>query len=330
MRAPGAPLVLATSVALAASVALVAGCGDASGHARPDVPHPFGAAAHIPAADRKLFAAAEERLVAACMHGRGMPYLPEPPAADTGADGDGDGAAIYGLIAPRDARLHGYGLGERRMAAPTSPGTPSGTAPADGDLAAPPGANDAARKAMTGQRRRDWDRALLGSPGREVRIEVEGNVFTYRADGCVTIARHRLFGQDWDRLRITAQVAVNAVTRRVWHDPAVTVAVAGWSGCMRGEGHDFDGPAAPRAAVEAALSRVAAGDRAAFSAALRLEHATAIADADCQRDSGLWEAIATAQGAAESAIPRALAEAVSSFRAAREQALGAAHRTVRA
>ncbi|MFC6019879.1 hypothetical protein ACFP2T_27215 [Plantactinospora solaniradicis] len=337
MSRHGAPSSLTTTLVLAVSAALVAGCGDASGHARPDVPLPFGGAVHVPAMDRRLLTAAEEELVATCMTRRGMPYLPERSGPDAGVPEDG--AAIYSLIEPREARLHGYGMGERLLHTSSAPGasadaTTGQGAPAappganDVAPAAPPGANDVARAAMTDERRRAWDVALLGTPGREVQIEVEGTVFTYRPDGCVTLARQELFGEDWDRLQLTAQVAVNTVTQRVWRALAVTAAVERWSDCMTGKGRDFASPAEPRGTIDQALSRVAPGDRAAFSAALRLEHETATADADCQRDSGLWEAVTTAQRAAEGATPPAAATAVTSLRAARERALVAAHRIV--
>ncbi|MEU7903364.1 hypothetical protein [Actinoplanes sp. NPDC049118] len=299
---------------VAVSVALVAGCGDASGHARPDVPHPFGGAAHIPVAERRLFAAAEEELVADCMRGRGLRYLPQPPAEAAGPEETG--AAVYGLIGPREARLHGYGMGERLVATPSS----------SGGAAMPVGANAAMRAAMTARERRAWDGALLGTPGREARIEVDGNVFTYAPDACVTRARQDLFGTDWDRLRVTAEAAVSAVAARVWRDPAMTAAVARWSECMAGKGHDLRAPAEARAVVDRALSGAAGGNRAGFAAALRLEHETAIADADCQCDSGIWEAVVSAQRAAERGTPATASAAVSSLRAARVKALEAARR----
>jgi hypothetical protein len=296
------------------SVALVAGCGDASGHARPDVPHPFGGAAHIPAAERKLLAAAEEELVADCMRDRGQRYLPQPPAEAAAGPGE-TGAAVYGLIGPQEARLHGYGLGERLVATPASSGA----------AAMPAGANDALRAAMTAQQRRAWDRALLGTPGREARIEVDGNVFTYAPDACVTLARQHLFGTNWDRLRVTAEAAVSAVAAEVWRDPAMTAAVARWSECMAGKGHNFRAPAEARGVVDRALS-AAADDRPAFAAALRREHQTAVADADCQRDSGIWEAVVSAQRAAERGTPATASAAISSLCAARVEALKAARR----
>ncbi|MEV0719584.1 hypothetical protein [Asanoa sp. NPDC050611] len=295
----GARHLRTTAVVLAASVALVAGCGDASGHAQPDVAWPFGGAAHIPTVEQQLYAAAEESLVADCMHGRGMRYVPERRADPAPEQ---SGAAIYGLIGPQEARLHGYGMGERRVQG----------------ASAPPGANDAARSAMTAEQARAWDRALLGTPGREATIEVDGNVFTYRSDACVTLARHDLFGADWDRIRLTAEVAVNTVVAKVWQDAEVRAAVARWRDCMADDGRDFDSPAEPRKAVDTALAK------ADLPTALRLEHETAITDADCQRDSGLWDAVVAAQRTAETPTPAA----VTSMRTAREKAVAAAREIV--
>jgi hypothetical protein len=73
-------------------------------------------AVHVPAESQQVLRAAEEELVVECMRDRGMAYVPEPVAGHGRED---SAASLYGLLSPRNAWLHGYGMGEE-LASPSA------------------------------------------------------------------------------------------------------------------------------------------------------------------------------------------------------------------
>ena len=309
-------------------VALVAGCGDASGDRRaaprPAVGYPFGGAAHVPGEERAIHIAAENVLIAACMRERGFQFLPQP-----GPPGGSDPDNPYGLLTPDDARTHGYRIAEDMMRRPPT---------VDEDP------NEAARAALPAPRRAAYDAALLGTEQHEEEIPVPGGgVFTYRSDACAYTARRALFGADWDGLYVTVQAATNAVVDEVLRSAPFTRAQRDWSSCMGGRGHRASGLADPRRQVAQALAGTgAAGPSDAPTAsptasaaplsrrAMRLEQRVAVADAACQDHSGLWAVAAVAQEAAEARQPAATLRAADRLRAARATALAAARRLLTA
>jgi hypothetical protein len=213
----------------------------------------------------------EERAVAACMSSRGQKYTAQPRTASA----RNEETNPYGLLTPEKAAQDGYGIvGEYLHQQST-----------------PPPADEPRKKA--------WQRALTGTPAHRVSLRLpDGVSLEYSTDGCVARARVELYGADWNTVAPVTMGLANRVIGAVEADSGYRAAVRRWSACMTKAGHPAKDLQAPRKAIDSRL-RKAASDQEALRALGHDEIATARADADCQIETGLSEAVRDVQNAVD-------------------------------
>ncbi|MFF4489897.1 hypothetical protein ACFY0F_25920 [Streptomyces sp. NPDC001544] len=213
----------------------------------------------------------EERAVAACMTSRGQSYTTQPRTASARSEETNP----YGLLTPERAAQDGYGIvGEYlyRQSSPPPPEEPRKTA---------------------------WRQALTGTPAHRVRLRLpDGVSLEYSTDGCVARARAELYGADWNTVAPVTMGLANRVIGSVEADPGYRAAVRHWSSCMTKAGHPATDLQAPRRAIDSRLQKAAA-DAETLHALGRDEIRLAGADAGCQLETGLSEAVRDVQQAAE-------------------------------
>ncbi|MFF0011893.1 hypothetical protein [Streptomyces sp. NPDC005374] len=239
----------------------------------------------------------EERAVAACMGARGQTYTPQPRTASA----RGEETNPYGLLTVKKATQDGYGIvGEYlyRRATPVPAAEPHRAA---------------------------WQRALTGTPAHRVSLRLpDGVSLAYSTDGCVARARTELYGADWNTVEPLTAGLVNRVLGAVEKDSKYLSAVGRWSSCMTKAGHPAKDLQAPRQAVDSRL-RTAASDEKALRALGSDEIRTARADALCQLETGLSEAVRDVQQAVEKRLLTAAdRKTVASYVTDRRRALATA------
>ncbi|MEV0458250.1 hypothetical protein [Catellatospora methionotrophica] len=266
----------ASAVAAFALVGLV-GCGTSSpaDRARPARLYPFASAVYYTDAEQRTVDVQLEQATATCMRDRGFSYPPAAAAAGPPSASEPDNP--YGLLDLGTARTHGYGIVpaevQHRRRSPAA--TP--TAPA-----ADPG----------------YELALVGDQQRQTTLDLpDGSQATVASDACVTRARAAVYGRDWDRLYFTVQALSNMVITRTVADPAVATAQTAWSSCLSRAGHRAESPDDLRRAIQ--VRAQSAADDPAIRAVAKAELAAAEADASCQEQVELGQAIRTAQDRAE-------------------------------
>ena len=255
----------------------VAGCTTSGGTpSEPVLPRPFGGALSYGPHERQALHTANERLIADCMRRRGHVYEPEGLA--TGRPDPQDGNP-YGLLTTEQARQDGYGITSARL---------NTRMPRDPN------------KARAGER--EWREALLGTETHQVHVRLPGKQeFFYNADACLTEARDKLYGADYERLYNTYQVLAMQVVSAVHKDSRYLRAQHRWSGCMRHAGVRAGTLDDPRTSVDHRLRRAAA-DRGELRVVARHELRLSEQDADCQRKTGLARTGTEAQHRAEKTV----------------------------
>lgn len=194
----------------------------------------------------QVLSSAEHRLVAECMTGRGLRYLPQtqaPPTPD---------ASLAGR------RAHGYGLDEPSTALPD---------------------NDAYVQTLPDAEQFDYQRALEGTDEerRAIRLSNGGTV-SFAGGGCQAEAQRELYGDviEWARITYVPQALHLKMADQVKADSGYRKAIDDWAKCMAGRGFAATSPEA----VQDELKNLYATQGP--SAQLReKEIATAVADGEC-------------------------------------------------
>ncbi|MGY1497219.1 hypothetical protein ACW4TU_11580 [Streptomyces sp. QTS52] len=216
----------------------------------------------------------EERAVAVCMSSRGQKYTAQPRTASA----RGEETNPYGLLTSEKAAQDGYGIVGEYLYQRSTP------VPADEP------------------RKTAWQQALTGTQAHRVSLRLpDGVSLEYSTDGCVARARTELYGADWNTVAPVTVGLANRVIGAVEADSGYRAAVRRWSSCMTKAGHPAKDLQAPRKAIDSRL-REAASDENALRALGRDEIGTARADADCQVETGLSEAVRDVQGAVEKGL----------------------------
>ncbi|MFE7243728.1 hypothetical protein [Streptomyces sp. NPDC057580] len=238
----------------------------------------------------------QERAVATCMTARGQKYTVQP--ANTSARGAETNP--YGLLTPERAAADGYGIvGEYLHLRST-----------------PPPTNKPRTKA--------WQQALTGTAEHRVTLQLPGGTnVQYSMDGCIAGAAAEVYGPEWNTLEPLTMNLANRVLATVEEEPAYRKAVRRWSACMTRSGHPAADLQAARVPLNARL-HAAAKNEEKLRALGRDEIETANADARCQADTGLAEAVADVQRKVERRLLTAEnKETVARYRLAKERALNA-------
>ncbi|MFJ6727910.1 hypothetical protein ACIQPQ_23730 [Streptomyces sp. NPDC091281] len=214
-----------------------------------------------------LLADAEEKLITACMKGKGFAYTVDAPPAGH----DRAPERPFGLDDVAWARAHGYGLDA------AGPGD-------DGRTTVAASTQDRYLASLTADRRRAFGTALNGTDRAAITVEVpgRGKIFT-SADGCMADARRRLYGdlRTWTEAKAIVVNLRYLTWDQVVSDPKYKAALVSWRTCMADKGFAY-------ASSSDAIAAVAARDGAGGGTAAReREVRTAVADAECNRDAGL-------------------------------------------
>ncbi|MGP4002365.1 hypothetical protein [Streptomyces sp. 8N706] len=239
----------------------------------------------------------EERAVTACMTARGQEYTAQPAIASArGAETN-----PYGLLTPERAAADGYGIvGEYLHLRSTPPPTDK-------------------------PRTKAWQQALTGTVEHRVTLQLPGGTnVQYSTDGCIARAQAEVYGPEWKTLEPLTVNLANRVLATVEEEPAYREAVQRWSACMTESGHPGADLQAARAPLNARLP-AAAKDEGTLRALGRDEIEAASADARCQTDTGLAEAVADVQREVERKLLTTENEkTIARYRQAKERALDAA------
>ncbi|MGP3928303.1 hypothetical protein [Streptomyces sp. 8N616] len=290
-------------------VLTAAGCSpqEQSGRrpAAPDV-RPLSGATALTHADAVRLHDAQERAVAACMTARGHSYTPQPRTASA----RGEETNPYGLLTPKRAAADGYGIVGEFLHLQTSQ--------------RPPG--------QPGDQPRDpaWRRALTGTAEHRVAVRLpDGSRLEYSADGCVSQARAKVYGADWNRVEPLVMALANRVLATVEQEPAYRAAVRRWSACMRRAGRPAADLQASRASLNSRLPKAATVPDALKSLG-RDELRVAGADAGCQHQTGLADAVGRTQRTVERRLLSARDRTtIARYSALKQQAVATASETNR-
>ncbi|MER5433762.1 hypothetical protein [Streptomyces sp. NPDC002588] len=238
----------------------------------------------------------EERAVAACMTSKGQSYTVQPRTASA----RGEETNPYGLLTAAKAAQDGYGIVGEYLYLRSAP------------------------RPASESREPAWQRALTGTSKHRVSIALpDGTRLEYSTDGCVAQARTDTYGPDWNTVAPVATGLANQVIGAVEKDTGYRAAVRRWASCMTKAGHRVTDLQAPRAAIDSRLS-AAAKDPDALRALGRDEIRTASADAACQAETGLDEAVRDVQRAVERRMLTAAdRKTVASYLADKRRALAA-------
>jgi hypothetical protein len=145
------------------------------------------------------------------------------------------------------------------------------------------------RQGLSAERRAPFDVALDGGGGAiELAASLPGSGVEVRKrlGGCTAEAEKTLYGDpaQWFRAAKTATGLNSLYGKDLMNDRRLTTAIRAWSTCMRQAGQPYDNPQAARDTVRrntASLGRARADE--AFAA----ERRTAVADAECARETSL-------------------------------------------
>ncbi|MER7309625.1 hypothetical protein E5082_30090 [Streptomyces griseoluteus] len=264
--------------------------------AAPDV-RPLSGATAFSHVDSVRLHNREERAVTACMTARGQQYTAQPAIASA----RGEETNPYGLLTPQRAAADGYGIVGEYLHLRSTP-LPTGK-----------------------PRTKAWQQALTGTAEQRVTLHLPGGTnVQYSTDGCIAQANAEVYGPDWNTLEPITMKLANSVLATVEEEPAYRKALQRWSACMRKSGHPAVDLQAARAPFNARLP-TAAKDEEELRALGRDEIEAANADARCQREIGLAEAVAGVQQKVERKVLTAdNRETIARYRQAKERALNEA------
>ncbi|NLU66787.1 hypothetical protein [Streptomyces sp. HNM0574] len=249
---------------------------------------------------------AENRLVDACLKRKGIDVAPAKPPRPGPLSREIPAWNPYALLTDDLADRDGYGL--------TSPVL----------RGEPPSDREPERETSAGEA--EWDRAMDGTDAHResVRLPTGGSV-SRNTDGCRFRGGEELYGEGWDRLLYGYQFLANEVVAEAGRAPGVTAARARWSACVTESGLGKLGhrPGKPERLRERVAERLdaARGDGAALERVARTELDAARADARCQRESRLREAVTAAQREAERPALAAHGELIADYARALRAAL---------
>ncbi len=304
---------------ISAAALLVAACATTAACATPpetpasrpqtQVPVPFGGSVP-PLTDghQRRLDGLERRLADACVAERGVEAEPLDLPAPSAVSDETPAWNPYGLLTEDFAAKEGYGI-----TGPVLRGEPSLREEPERD---------------TGDDEEAYRRALTGTDAHRETVRLPtGESFTVNTDGCQFRAGEELYGRGWDRLMYTYQFLANQVVEEVERSPEVEGARSRWASCMADAGHPVaagssaQDPVVERA--ETAKNRAAdgAGGQTALREAAAYELAVARGDARCQRESGLWDAVADAQRTAERPLADAHHATLTAYAKALNQAV---------
>jgi hypothetical protein len=138
--------------------------------------------------------------------------------------------------------------------------------------------------------------------------------------------RSAVYGDDlyWQQLQATVTYLQNQVFSSAMNDSAYRDAVGGWRHCLNEKGHDYE---QPLAAGEALRDAVLRGELDLVS--LRsMEIEVATADAQCFRETGMDDVVATLMREYESQMVDANQGVIREFTELQKQAIAQAHTIV--
>ncbi|MEU7580076.1 hypothetical protein AB0B50_21035 [Streptomyces sp. NPDC041068] len=281
-----------TAVAAAALLTVV-GCSQAPDHrASMPLPVPLNGAAQPAPDEERVLHEAEERAVASCMRDKGFGYRRVPPVPAPGAN-------PYGLLTREEAEDDGYGMTSAALAAPG------------------PDPNVRLTEGWSTERRKGWERALVGTSRHERTITARhAPSLRVNTNGCVYQSQIELYGRGWEEARL----ALEGVNAKLLDDVTSTKAYAkgqrAWARCMRSRGEPYSTLDDARGAIQQQLAGAGTTPEALRRVA-RKELDLAVGDAQCQDESKLADIIRTGQRRAEKQLPDSahrLAERVSAAR----------------
>ncbi|MEV4428253.1 hypothetical protein ACN9M0_38180 [Streptomyces sp. R-07] len=253
-------------------------------------------------AEQRLLFEAQERLVAACMRGRGRPYQPlawHAPEPGDGDDTQGDDVAAR--------RREGYGG--------PSVIRPARAADPNGDYV----------RTLPPDEAKAYGAALFGTPSHRIEVNLADGVAFMNADGCVAHAERQLYGDLtlWLKAQMTVMNLAGEVSRKAADDNRAARTLPLWRDCMKARGFPYRDPAESRAAVFSAYEAVTGGPGARpedLDRLRRREIAVAVADATCDARAGRARTLRGLEAQYRRQVTQEHAEQIASYRTLREQA----------
>lgn len=266
----------------------------------------------VTAEDRNVIAAAETRLIAACMSDAGFSYevrtaddyvTPPPP-----------------YLSPSELRRSGYqydwaAAAESFLETNGPSGAPDPTA------------------GMTPDEAEAYTWALLGPPTapRAALDEPGGGSVFASTEGCVAGARTELYGSVANSLRFERAVQYlshSGVADELRRRDDYRTAMHDWQQCMRGFGHDVDDNTDYGASwlQRRGADALATGGIGQTTITAEVIESVATADAECQESSGFFEVRETLLPAARDAIATELGFEMTQYNAFQHAVLDAAER----
>lgn len=221
----------------------------------------------------------EQGLIADCMAEQGLQYEISATPPDDPLQTAARRHFRYGTDDIAWAREHGYGL-SRPLASETN------------ELAGE-GPNQQHVESLSKADRKVWDEALNGTEDGELDVQLEsGRTVFMRTEGCVAEARKILYGDLGKYLFFTYTVRelTENAQARVYDAPEYKAALDEWSDCMQAAGYSSSDTFELRENVRGRTE--ALGEDEAWL----IEQATAVDDATCNREVGLYETASRLEG----------------------------------
>ena len=151
-----------------------------------------------------------------------------------------------------------------------------------------------------------------------------GMTITRRVDGCVAIARARLYGDAWDATYFNLVDLTNTVVRRVGEDPRVSTALREWRACMSESGSTFDSPDEARQSVFNQLQSLEQSGQLESDQIAKVrasEQSLAVRDSSCQVRVGLMGQYSQVQAEVEKEYSAEALPLVDQYRTMMERAM---------
>ncbi|MFD9429001.1 MULTISPECIES: hypothetical protein [unclassified Streptomyces] len=253
-------------------------------------------------AEQRLLFEVQERLVAACMRGRGRPYQPlawHAPGPGDGDDTQGDDVAAR--------RREGYG-------------GPSTIRPAQAE-----DPNGDYLRTLPPDKAKAYGAALFGTPSHRIEVNLADGVAFMYEDGCVAHAERQLYGDltQWLKAQMTVMNLASEVSRKAADDKRAARALPLWHDCMKARGFLYRNPAEARAAVLSAYEDVTGRPGARprdLDRLRRREIAVAVADATCDAHAGRARTLRGLEDQYRRQVTQEHAEQIAIYRTLRQQA----------
>lgn len=275
-------MVRGLSTCAAALLALgAAGCAHRS-ESQQQLTYPFSGAGAASLSEQHRFDAAEEALVASCMHRRGFPYAPQRQKnrPDPGPQN------LYGLLSVTQAEGRGYGATEEVLSQ------------------SPAAADKKLLSAMSPSARRAWTASLLGTTKHSREFRVGQQVLTFRTDSCTYAAHTAVMGSEWDALNLKLFAIDTAVERSVLRMPEVVAIQRRWSLCMADKKYQVNSISNARQVnADAVAAAVKKNSEIAMRKMVKSEQRMAVADAECEQKLDMWAVFRSSQDNAEKILP---------------------------